>query len=255
MMLKKPIILRRPPPNLWFLSGTAVTITSLFILPILIVFSHFLLFEVLLQGGTNIGYNPISNTYINISTHEPIPNTIFYTLYFVNIFQYVGFILILCIFPPYPAPFSMIAYIKASGYKKAVREYELVKKALDIAVPLLIAFTVLNVIHDFDYSNTKDLKTSPTTRELEGTAPTFQQQIHQASAIMHPHIGTFKYVNTLLVLIVMAGILKVVFAVARKEFRLYFARGCFRIIQEKDDEVEKMRYFVKGLNSYNLYLR
>ena len=133
MMLKKPIILRRPPPNLWFLSGTAVTITSLFILPILIVFSHFLLFEVLLQGGTNIGYNPISNTYINISTHEPIPNTIFYTLYFVNIFQYVGFILILCIFPPYPAPFSMIAYIKASGYKKAVREYELVKKALDIA--------------------------------------------------------------------------------------------------------------------------
>ena len=53
----------------------------------------------------------------------------------------------------------------------------------------------------------------------------------------------------------MAGILKVVFAVARKEFRLYFARGCFRIIQEKDDEVEKMRYFVKGLNSYNLYLR
>ena len=153
------------------------------------------------------------------------------------------------------SPFSMIAYINARGYKKAVREYELVKKALDIAVPLLIAFTVLNVIHDFDYSNAKDLKTGPTNRELEGTASTLQHQIHQASTILHPHIDTFKYVNTLLVLIVIAGILKVVFAIARKEFRLYFARGCFRIIQEKDDEVEKMKYFVKGLNSYNLYLR
>jgi hypothetical protein len=159
-MLKKPIVLRRPTPNLWFLSGTAVTIISLFIIPILIVFSHFLLFEVILQGGSNIGYDSISNTYINISTHKPVPNRIFYTLYFVNILQYVGFILTLCIFPPYPAP-----YIKASGYKKAVREYELVKKALDIAVPLHIAFTVLNVIHDFDYSNTKDLKTSLTNKD------------------------------------------------------------------------------------------
>lgn len=149
-------------------------------------------------------------------------------------------------FPPYPAPFSLIAYIKARGYKNAVREYELVKKALDISVPLLIAFTVLSVIHDNDYSNTKDTR---------GAVFAFAQPFHQLSTILHPHIGTFKYVNTLLVLIVTAAILKVIFAVARKDFRLYFARGCFMIIQGKNDEVEKMGYFVRGLNSYNLYLR
>jgi hypothetical protein len=49
--------------------------------------------------------------------------------------------------------------------------------------------------------------------------------------------------------------LKILFAVWRPAFRLYFAKGCFSLIGEKTDEVEKMKYFVMGLNSYNLYLR
>ncbi|MDQ6866357.1 MAG: hypothetical protein M3044_21330, partial [Thermoproteota archaeon] len=136
----------------------------------------------------------------------------------------------------------------------AVREYELVKKALHVAVPLLIVFTVFSVIHDLDYSTAKYLTVKLINQELGGRS-SLHQPFHQVSTILHPHIGTFKYMNTLLVLIVTAGILKMVFAIARKDFRLYFARGCFRIVQDKMDEVEKMRYFVKGVNSYNLFLR
>ena len=56
-------------------------------------------------------------------------------------------------------------------------------------------------------------------------------------------------------LIVGSALLKIIFLNARKEFRFYFAKTSFRVISKKVDEVEKMRYVIKGLNSYNKYLR
>jgi hypothetical protein len=37
-------------------------------------------------------------------------------------------------------------------------------------------------------------------------------------------------------------------------FRFYFARECFRVSYAKRDGVEKIKYLVLGLNSYNVYL-
>jgi hypothetical protein len=43
--------------------------------------------------------------------------------------------------------------------------------------------------------------------------------------------------------------------VARKEFRYYFAIACIKIGAEKNDDIEKVRYLNRGLDSYNKYLR
>jgi hypothetical protein len=58
-----------------------------------------------------------------------------------------------------------------------------------------------------------------------------------------------------LLLIVLSGILKIIMAIARKRFRLYFALGCLLIAIHKKDEVEKTSYLLKALESYNSYLR
>jgi hypothetical protein len=42
---------------------------------------------------------------------------------------------------------------------------------------------------------------------------------------------------------------------SRKEFRFYFAKASFRVISKKEDNVERMRHVIRGLNSYNKYLR
>ena len=45
------------------------------------------------------------------------------------------------------------------------------------------------------------------------------------------------------------------FALSRKRFRLYFAKGCLSISKNSNDEVEKMEFLIKGLNSYNSFLK
>ena len=45
------------------------------------------------------------------------------------------------------------------------------------------------------------------------------------------------------------------FALSRKRFRLYFAKGCLSISKNSKDEVEKIEFLIKGLNSYNSFLK
>lgn len=58
-----------------------------------------------------------------------------------------------------------------------------------------------------------------------------------------------------LFLTVLAGLLRMVFALSRKRFRLYFAKGCLSITKASHDEVEKIEYLIKGLDSYNSFLK
>jgi hypothetical protein len=58
-----------------------------------------------------------------------------------------------------------------------------------------------------------------------------------------------------LFLTVLAGLLKMALAFSRKRFRLYFAKGCLSISKNSNDEVEKMEFLIKGLNSYNSFLK
>jgi len=137
------------------------------------------------------------------------------------------------IYPPYPAPYSAEKYFMERGYEVAVTEFNLVKKILYVAVPLLIFFTVINFLQPF----------------LENFFPAKQFLSPVTESIV------FYSARGFLFLAVLAGILKMVFALSRKRFRLYYAKGCLSLVKKSKDEVEKMGYLIMGLNSYNSYLR
>jgi hypothetical protein len=129
------------------------------------------------------------------------------------------------------------------GYSTAVREYEFVKKLLYVAVPLFIFFTFLVVVPDFQVF--KDIP----------ALSTVSNSLEQLLSIIAPYRDILGYVNYLLFLIVLSGILKIILALGRTQFWLHFARGCFVLMQDAKNEIDEMRFFVMALNAYNLYLR
>lgn len=223
--------------DFWIVSGRIVTAISLLILPTVIVLSHYILVEF---------FSP----FLTIDVHGHYHSSISYLpslVEFLNYFQLIAFFIILMIYPPYPAPYPVKQYFIKRGFSRAVKEYVLVKKILYIVIPLLLLFASFGIIHDIELSeqNRKTIKQNPSPAYL----------FYQLSLIIHPHYDTFIYATYLLFLIVVAGIFKTVAALMRQDFRLYFTKGCFILMQDASNEAHAMRYFVMGLNSYNLYLR
>jgi hypothetical protein len=136
------------------------------------------------------------------------------------------------IYPPYPAPFSIEKYFVKRGFESAVSEFELVRKILYVAIPLLIFFTVIDLLK-----------------------PLIEHFVSDDIISMFTENIVFYSARGFLFLTVLAGLLKVVFALSRKRFRLYFAKGCLSIAKNSNDEVEKMEYLIKGLDSYNSFLK
>jgi hypothetical protein len=202
----------------WPSSGLLVTVLSLIVFPSVVILSDYLYNPVLKQTLLNDIYY--------VENHFEL-TLLEYTIKFIQISI---FIIILLFYPPYPTPLSIEDYFKERGYKNAVIEYEYVKLILYITVPLFIGLTAM---------------------------PYFDPLIQQYYSIsFRTYQGsTFQVAQTVLLFVVLAGILKLVFAVFRKKFRLYFAKGCFEIALEKQDETAKMSYFIKGLEAYNSYLR
>jgi hypothetical protein len=136
------------------------------------------------------------------------------------------------IYPPYPAPFSIEKYFLKRGFESAVSEFELVRKILYVAIPLLIFFTVIELLK-----------------------PLFELFVPEEIVSMLTENILFYSARAFLFLTVLAAMLKAVFALSRKRFRLYFAKGCLSIAKNSNDEVEKMEYLIKGLDSYNSFLK
>jgi len=205
------------------LSGFQLTIIVLIVLPSAVVISHFLLTQV------------VTDYFKSISTLDTLDQNLKYAKLSVNIsstIQIIVFVVMVIIYPPYPAPFSIEKYFVKRGFESAVSEFELVKKILYIAVPLLIFFTV-----------------------IEFLKPLFEQFVSDEIVSMFTDNIIFYSARGFLFLTVLAGLLKMVFAISRKRFRLYFAKGCLSIAKNSNDEAEKMEYLIKGLNSYNSFLK
>jgi hypothetical protein len=205
------------------LSGFQLTIIVLIVLPSAVVISHFFLTQV------------VTDYFKSISTLDTLDQNLKYAKLSVNIsstIQIIVFVVMVIIYPPYPAPFSIEKYFVKRGFESAVSEFELVKKILYVAVPLLIFFTV-----------------------IEFLKPLFEQFVSDEIVSMFTDNIIFYSARGFLFLTVLAGLLKMVFAISRKRFRLYFAKGCLSIAKNSNDEAEKMEYLIKGLNSYNSFLK
>ena len=205
------------------LSGFQRTIIVLIVLPSAVIVSHYFLTEVVI------------NYFKSISTVDTVSENIEYATLAVNLFstfQIVVFVVMVLIYPPYPAPFSIEKYFVKRGFESAVSEFELVRKILYVAIPLLILFTV-----------------------IEFLKPLIEQFVSEEVVAMFTENIVFYSARGFLFLTVLAGLLKAVFALSRKRFRLYFSKGCLSIAKNSNDEVEKMEYVIKGLNSYKSFKR
>jgi hypothetical protein len=226
-----------------------VTAISLIILPLITAIYVYIIHEPLLPY---LNYDRGLHVYFS-----PIPLLGFFAT-ILTPFEIIVFIIIILLFPPYPAPFPVKWYFNKRGYIRAVKEYRLVIQVLYVVVPLLIILTILGVIHGFWVPNqniTATKMTATNVKQTNITATETMELFRQTAQIIHPHIIILNFVQYLLLFIVICAILKIIFAVARKEFWLYYARGCFVFMQNAKSEVEEMKYFVMGLNSYNSYLR
>jgi hypothetical protein len=206
--------------SVWIFSGIRLTLFSLVVLPSLVVFS-----SVFTQ-------NMISR--VNEVLFLKYPDELLTLLFATAILQWFVVFFILFIFPPYPFPISIKQYFKKRGYENAVVEYEISKKVLYVAVPALIIFIALT------YPNVE--------------AAIMNYGINLTVVGKDPN---FKNILNYLVLVVFAAALKVMCVLLRRDFRLYYAKGCFKkiILQNNLNEVDIMNYVKKGLVAYNLYLR
>lgn len=218
--------------DLWIGSGKVVTFISLLILPLVIVAYVFFTREIILSSLYFDQYHHLQST---LSPH------LFYLLNFFIIFEGIAFVVILLLYPPYPLPTSSEWYFKKRGFSRAVMEYQFVKNVLIVTVPILITFTALGILHDLRF---------PPQGVIHGSSP-----LNYYMDILHPHIDTFNIAKILLFLIVVSGVLKMIFARVRRGFWLHYTIGCFVQMQNRKNDMDEMRYFVRGLNSYNLYVR
>jgi hypothetical protein len=62
-------------------------------------------------------------------------------------------------------------------------------------------------------------------------------------------------IHFMLLLIVFTAGSKVLFSILKKEFKLYFAKGCFEIVSKSTNAIEKLKYIIRGLDNYDAYLQ
>jgi hypothetical protein len=208
--------------SLWLFSARTFTIFVLIVLPSICIITT-IFFPSIIQ---------ISQYYFQ--NGRIIASIIFY-------FQLSVFFIMLLAYPPHPAPIPTKNYFESRGYENAVFEYGYIIKILYVALPLLGFLAIVN-------SSILESLFPLKSYLIEPLQKTYGEKL----------IGSIVgLLQILLLFIVVAALLKIVFSVVRREFRLFFAKGCFRIIknEQKKNEVSQMKYFIMGLNSYNRYLR
>jgi hypothetical protein len=138
----------------------------------------------------------------------------------------------LIIYGLYPAALPSKKYFKKSGFQNTIIEFQYVKKILYIEVAILSVSALISIIILYI--------------PLPFRSPYTPLELN--NIIVLPIMFEMFFCS-------FGGILRINSQVAKKEFRLFFAKACFRMSSENEDDLEKMHYMMLGLSSYNKYLR
>jgi hypothetical protein len=116
------------------------------------------------------------------------------------------------------------SYFQKGTFAKAVLEYDYIKKILYITIPIIVFLIIISVLYF-------------------GVGIIVQSE------------GIFITALTGLTYIAITAFLWLFLYIKRKDFRFYFAKRFFEVMLDKEDETEKIKYIVSGIESYNKYLR
>jgi hypothetical protein len=232
--------------DFWVVSGKAMTIISLIIIPLLVILSHYFIYD---QAQNCVYFEKDPKTG-QLTLIKKCSSQFFAALAIITYLQIVVFIFILVVYPPYPAPASLERYFRDRGYRKAVDEYEFIKKLLYVIIPLVLLFGIWSTesIAEPILNSTIQFLPSEVKQEIQANPQSVSASLNKDELYVD-------YPALLLMLVFFAVIFKLLCIRMRKDFRLYYARGCFVICRDENNEARKMSYFTMGLNSYNHYLR
>jgi hypothetical protein len=159
---------------------------------------------------------------VSLITQYKYPNDI---LFFFVIFYYILILFIVSfvygIYPVWLALFRKIRKKRKIDYENTVIEFEFIKKVLFIGYPILFS---IGIFLYFFYS----------------TFSSYEVIL----ALQVFNISLF-----------FGGFVRIIAQTAKRRFRVYFAKGCCKIITTKEDNFEKTKYLFLALDSYNKYLR
>ena len=162
----------------------------------------------------------------------------------------------------HPAFIKTEKFFSKRGYDNVILEYEFVKKLLFVIIILLTIVLIILYSNNLFYQNntlTNNASTNNTLtifdmlREKPSLNPSlivFDMLREKPS--LNPSLIVF---STILTYIAIAAFLRITLQNLKREFRFYFAKGCCKIISNKNDKVEKMKYLFLLLSSYNKYLQ
>ena len=155
---------------------------------------------------------------------------IYFGFHLLSLLQYGVFIVMLIVYPIYPAVFSIQKFfVEREPQNSAIVEYKILKNLVYVLFPFFI-FAIV-------YSIAVRMKVTVIVNFASEWVPSYFIVIV---------IGVIFF-------IVASALLKIVVIITRKDFRFYFAKTLFKTMLNKD-EVEKIKLLVKALNSYNRYL-
>ena len=149
--------------------------------------------------------------------------------------------LILLVFAFYPAIYPTAKFFKKRGFENVIVEYQYLKKILYISVFTMITILVIYYLLD-------SYRFSISVDEYVKVYDRFWAIIDS--------IDTSYALVFMILPVSVSIIIKLLFEHARKDFRLYYAKGCFKIVSNEDIRVlDKAKYFKTGLIWYNKFLK
>jgi hypothetical protein len=147
-------------------------------------------------------------------------------------------IAVIIIYALYPAVLSSKKYFNRQNFGSLVVEYDFLKQLICIEIPVLV-LVILVFSLTFGQKNLGDSGCYElNTNEFKSSKP----------------ICYLYTVFPLLTLMVSSSIVRFFSNISKKDFRYYYARGCFQV-SKNQSESEKMTYLIRAINSYNKYLK
>lgn len=197
-----------------------LTIFALVILPLLLLFSNIFI---------KIYYIDIYTFFIAYSNNGYLGFQIAF------LFQYFVFAVLLVLYPLSSFVYSMEKYFRKRNPQSIIVEEEIIKKIVYILIPFFVFAIAFILIPRITEENI-----------LISLISFFDNPIL---------LSLFSTTMGVVFLIVGSVLLKIILLEARKDFRYYFARTLLNLISKQEEQTDRMRYFVKGLKSYNKYIR
>lgn len=153
----------------------------------------------------------------------------------INSFQYVTFIVMLIVYPLYPLITSLNKHFSKRNPRIAIFEYDFIRKIAYALFPFFILSVAFIVVPRMIQEN-----------------PLSIIIIFLGDPVL---ISLFFSIMGAILFIVGSALLRIILLNRTKDFNYYFANMIFKIIIEEKDNAERMRYLIRGLSSYNKYVR